>query len=482
MIDRNKTKPILLSPWRLRNDSRYVVVYKCLTSEMSYRVLSAQEAVLAMFLNGELTGDELRELWNRVVFPVRGDKKAKPDRPDFDKTFASLNKMPGLIGYDGPISPSLSDDRTRLIPDFSSYEISQERLLKPLSVSISFTERCQADCRYCYAERPPLQDMDLNKIGELLDELVQNEIFIADIVGGDLLSRPDAVEILRRLVQRDLVFFLSTKCYISKELASQLAECGIYRKDSPPHLQQMLQLSIDSADSQIASYLVRIPYYLERTVESVKNLVQVGISPKIKCVLSAFNCFEPRKMVKLFSDLGVVNFQFVQYGRSHYRHNDDLFLSLEDKTRLAQEFQEIRAEFPGLNIMYQNDSTVQTESDTTWEDWHNRAACSAGRVSMQVKTNGDVTLCDQLPHIPEHVVGNVFEQGILGVWKSQKLSDFLYPPRSRFKQTVCYDCPEFEICHHGKGYCFRDSLFIYGSLFDAPPRCPLQKKSYLRQI
>jgi radical SAM protein with 4Fe4S-binding SPASM domain len=324
--------------------------------------------------------------------------------------------------------------------------------------------------------------MDFNKICELLDELVENEIFVADISGGDLLTRPDAVEILHQMVQRDLIFFLSTKCYISKELAGQLAECGICRKDSPPHLQRTLQLSVDSADSRIASYLVRSPRYLERTVESVKNLVRIGIAPKIKCVLASFNCFEPRKMVKLFSDLGVTDFQFVQYGRSYYRHNDELFLSLQDKTRLAREFQELRKEFPGLNLMYQNNSTVQTQSDTTWEDWHNRAACSGGRVSMQVKTNGDVTLCDQIPHIPEHVVGNVFEQGILGVWQSQELIDFLHPPRSRFKQTVCYDCPEFEACHNGKGYCFRDSLFIYGSLFDAPPNCPLQRKSYLRQI
>jgi radical SAM protein with 4Fe4S-binding SPASM domain len=479
MIDRNSARPVLLSPWRLRNDSRYVLVYKCVTSEISYRALSTQEAALVLFLNGELIVNELRELWKRVVFTANGDKQ---DNPDFDKIFAGLGKMPGFIGYDGPISPSLLGDRTGLIPDLSSYEIFRERLLKPLSVNISFTERCQTNCRYCYAERRPVPDMDFNKICELLDELVENEIFVADISGGDLLTRPDAVDILHQMVQRDLVFFLSTKCYISKELAAQLAECGICRKDSPPHLQRTFQLSVDSYDSQIASYLVRSPHYLERTMESVKNLVQNGIIPKIKCVLTAFNCFDPRKMVKLFSDLGITDFQFVQYGRSYYRHNDELFLSLEDKTRLAREFQEIREEFPGLNLMYQNNTTVQTKSNTTWEDWHNRAACSGGRVSMQVKTNGDVTLCDQIPHIPGHVVGNVFEQGILGVWQSQELINFLHPPRSRFKQTACYDCPEFEACHNGKGYCFRDSLFVYGSLFDAPPNCPRQKKSYFRQI
>jgi radical SAM protein with 4Fe4S-binding SPASM domain len=466
------SKPMLLSPWRLRNDSRYLLAYKCVTSEISYKALSPREAAMVLFLNGESTGEELRQLWNRVVLSENR----------FAEIFASLEKMPDFVGYDGCITPSLCNNRAGLLPDFSSYEVPRERLSKPISVNISFTERCQTDCRYCYAERRPAPDMEFNKIIELLDQLVENEIFMADIAGGDLLTRPDAVEILQQMVQRDLVFFLSTKCYISKELAGGLAECGISRKDSSPHLQRTLQLSIDSADSSIASYLVRRPHYLERTVESVKNLVQAGITPKIKCVLSAFNCQEPRKMIQLFSDLGVDYFQFVQYGRSFYRHNDELFLSLEDKTRLSREFQEIRGEFPGLTLTYQDNTRVQTQSDTGWDDWHNRAACSGGRVSMQVKTNGDVTLCDQMPHIPEHVVGNVFEQGVPGVWNSERLLDFLHPPRSRFKDTVCYDCPEFETCHTGKGYCFRDSLFIYGSLFDAPPNCPLQKKSHPRQI
>jgi radical SAM protein with 4Fe4S-binding SPASM domain len=101
---------------------------------------------------------------------------------------------------------------------------------------------------------------------------------------------------------------------------------------------------------------------------------------------------------------------------------------------------------------------------------------------MLVKGNGDVTLCDQIPHIPGHVVGNVFKQGLLDVWGSQALTDFLHPPKNRFEKTACYNCPEFDNCHTGKGYCYRDSLFAYGSLYDAPPNCPAQQKAHPRTI
>jgi radical SAM protein with 4Fe4S-binding SPASM domain len=471
----NGGKPMLLSPWRLRNDSGYVVAYKCVTSEIKYRTLTAREASLVPFLNGELPLEDVRKLWNSVVFPFSNQGK-----PDFDEVYAGLSKLPGFIGEDGPISPSLLGDRTRLIPVLSSYEIPRERLLRPLNVNISFTERCRTDCIYCYAERSPNNpDIDFIKMCELLDQLESNEIFIVDVTGGDLFSRANVGDILQQMVKRDFVFYLSTKCYISRELADLMAELGIGRKDVLPHLQRTLQLSVDSADSQIASYLVRRPHFLEQMIDSVSNLVRAGISPLVKCVLSSFNSQTPRDLVKLFSNLGVVDFQFVQYGRSYYRHKDELFLSADTKKHLTREFQEIREEFPGLNIAYEDNPPVE---NNTWEEWHNRSICSGGRVSMLVKGNGDVTLCDQIPHIPGHVVGNVFKQGILGVWRSQALTDFLHPPQNRFEKTVCYNCPEFDNCHTGKGYCYRDSLFAYGSLYDSPPNCPAQKKAHRRTI
>ena len=101
---------------------------------------------------------------------------------------------------------------------------------------------------------------------------------------------------------------------------------------------------------------------------------------------------------------------------------------------------------------------------------------------MLVQPNGDVTLCDQIPHSENHVVGNAFEEGILGVWNSQRLRHFLYPSREEFEGTVCYACTDFELCHKWQGYCYRDSLFYFQTRFDAPPDCPRQTKTAPRQI
>jgi len=475
----NTMKPGLLSPWRLRNDTRYVLAYKCLSTEISFRALTALEAFIAPFLNFEMSFNDIKSLWNKTVTSFKGNKQKAYN---FEEVFKKLTRTTDFIDNNGCLSPSLNGNRGSLIPDFAAYEIPKERLNRPLAVNISFTENCRANCLYCYAERASQPDMELGKIRELLDEIAGNDIYIVDITGGDLLTRSDAYDILKAMVEKNFVFFLSTKCYISKKLAKGLAELGIGKSDSPPHLKRNIQLSVDSADSQIAAYLVQRPNYLGRMTESVKNLVEAGISPKIKCVLSEINSQAPRQLVKYFTGLGVKDFQFVQYGRSYYRHKDELFLSQKSKERLPEEIESIRNEYPDIEIVYQNNPSVESKIDTDWDEWNNRSVCSGGRVTMLVKSNGDVTLCDQIPHIPEHVVGNVFKQGVLDVWNSQRLLDFIHPPRERFKNTVCFDCPHFDSCQTGKGYCYRDSLFVYGSLYDAPPNCPRQKKRPPRQI
>ena len=102
---------------------------------------------------------------------------------------------------------------------------------------------------------------------------------------------------------------------------------------------------------------------------------------------------------------------------------------------------------------------------------------------MLIKANGDVTLCEQVPHGPPFVVGNVSRQGVLGVWNSAELAAFLHPPQELFRGSVCFDCEAFPSCHDDRlGYCYRDTLFSYGTIYNAPPDCPRQTAVGLRQI
>lgn len=465
--------------WRIRNDNNNVVAYKCTNEKDVFFVLSALEASLLPMFDGTSTPDDIKVAFLNAFKPyVASDV-------DLDEKFQKIfNQMisEGLLTLGGNPSPTLEGDRRRLIPSFANYLFPAWRLERPLSVAIAFTNRCLCNCVYCYAERHECSEADLSHWIKIFDELYQNEIYLVDIGGGDLLARADAFDILEEMTSRDFVFLFSTKGYLSRDDAEELASLNIGRKDAPSYLYRPIQISIDSIDECTASALVRRDNYFSRASQTVKNLLDAGLSPRIKGVLTSVNAGAPEELVRYFADLGVTDFQFAQYGRSKYRHDDSLFLSYEQKLRLSEMAEVLASQFPNLKISIQQNTSMGGERNMTWDRWHSRAICSGGRSNLRIQPNGDVTLCDQMPHKEQFVMGNIFEEGVMGVWRSPKVEDFLYPPREKFSGTACFDCAEFDDCHRTKGYCYRDAHSSYGTIYEAQPECPRQKRFPLREV
>ena len=470
--------PRLGRAWRVRNDGDYVVAYLSDTAELTFRVLTPLEAILVPFLDGRTPLAELEEIFLGVL---AARDPALRERISLRQVLEPLTGAAGLVGFDGAPSASLATDPGRLVPDFRHYRLDPPRLDRPLVVNLALTERCQTDCAYCYSERIDPGELPTDRLIDIFDELAENEVFIVDVLGGDLFTRPDAIALLQAMVERDFVFFLSTKALITGRTAAALAELGIGIDNPEPHLRRDLQLSIDSADPLVAGSLVGRRGFLERVTQSARNLVAAGARPRIKCVLTARNHDAPEGLVRHFSELGLTRFEFVQYGRSHYRHDDDLFLTREQKASLRSRLARLQERNPDLVIRYKDDGDEPPASQKTWEQWDARSLCSGGRVSMLIKANGDVTLCDQLPHSTDHVVGSVLEDGVLRVWRSERLQRFLAPGRASFEGTPCFACDHFDSCMGAPGYCYRDSLFSYGTLYDAPPDCPAQTKGAPRE-
>lgn len=480
MLTNLEAKPHVNTPWRIRNDEKSIVVYKCVTDTLTHKVLTPLEATLIPFLDGTFTLGDIEEAWSDAL--AIPDTKKGAHSGLFQNTLHGLVSHAGIVTFEGEPSPSFREANQHLIPDFSSYQYPLQRLARPISVNMAITNQCRCDCLYCYAERRACDEAGFERLRDLFCDLADNEIFMVDITGGDIFTRKDALKILTEMVKREFVFFLSTKSYLSKETACKLKELGIGIPDPPPHLRRDIQVSIDSPDTIIAKMLTRSSRYVENATETIKNLVAAGLTPRVKCVLTSYNYDAPAELVRLFADLGVTNFQFVQYGRSYYRHDDALFLTHEQKLYIKEIIERLRYQYPSVSITAQDDTGVGSQKKKSVEDWDRRSICSGGRVSMLIQPNGDVTLCDQIPHADSHVVGNVFEEGIADVWNSRRLNNFLYPSKKQFNGTVCYTCPEFDHCHKWQGYCYRDSLFYFGTLLDAPPDCPRQTKTAPRQI
>lgn len=476
--DYYQNMPRASESWRLRNDTKYLLAYKPESERKIYKVLSEGEASIIPLLDGTNT---IASIWNAFcrMYDILPSDTSKW-LPCFEGVFDSLFTLEGLISFNGSVSPSLSCRKADLIPDFRDYQFPVRRLSRPLSLALTFTNRCSCACLYCYAERKNCREVDLDLWINLFNEIAANGIVMVDISGGDLFSRQDAFQILEQMVARDFIFFISTKSFLSKYDADRLFEMGIGLRDVPDWTARPLQISIDSADPEIMSELVRSPGYLGRAEETVDNLFNAGIAPRVKAVLTSLNADAMEGIVRRFYERGVTEFNFAQYTRSLYRHDDRLFLTMDDKLSIRETAGRLMQEIADIDLQFQDD-TFQ-DRNMPAEEWNGRASCSGGRTSMHVQPDGDVILCEQIPHKREFVVGNVFQDGILGVWNSRELNSFIYPEREKFKGTVCFDCPEFYDCHIQKGHCFRNAYYAYGTIYDARPECPRQMKPCPRMI
>ncbi|MGP8269785.1 MAG: radical SAM protein [Terracidiphilus sp.] len=467
--------PRLLAPWLLRDDGDNLLLYKCTYSELKYRVLSPKEALILPFFSGERSYGNIQAIWLHLTKP--SDKAAS--LAEFNKLVRNLIAPDEIIGlFDAP-SESFKHKTKIPLPDFSNYRWPAERTSVPVAVLVALTNRCVAECRYCYAERKLGEELNCAEWIAIFDKLAGQSIRIVDLAGADPFMRPDLFDLLRAMVDRDFTFSISTKSHISPAWAQKLAELGI---GLPGPTDRGVQVSIDSANNQLASWLTGVNNYLDRARSTTANLIAAGISPRIKCVLTPYNWEEAGAIVELFSSMGVCRFQFVQYGRSIYRHTDDLFLSREQKLRLSESMPLLVSRYAGSEIAFQDETGEVKSAEQLQTAWQHRPVCTGGRAALYVQPNGDVSLCEQLPHTPEHIVGNLLRQSLQEIWNGAAMDSFLHPGRSKFEGTVCRDCPEFDQCHCGCGYCYRDSLSAFGSVYDAPPTCPRQEKIPLRLV
>ena len=141
--------PRLLAPWLLRDDGDNLLLYKCTYSELKYRVLSPKEALILPFFSGERSYGNIQAIWLHLTKP--SDKAAS--LAEFNKLVRNLIAPDEIIGlFDAP-SESFKHKTKIPLPDFSNYRWPAERTSVPVAVLVALTNRCVAECRYCYAER-----------------------------------------------------------------------------------------------------------------------------------------------------------------------------------------------------------------------------------------------------------------------------------------------------------------------------------------
>lgn len=349
------------------------------------------------------------------------------------------------------------------------------RLSFPLSVNFNVSTECPFSCRYCYHPLnyvPPT--LSIERIRTLASELKEVGCESIMLTGGDPFNRKDIIQIMKAFHDAKLKYSISTKRILSKKQIDEIVTtCGLNK----------IQLSLDSNKIEALQYLIGCnDTYLKNFEEMVKNLQHYGVEVRIKSVLTAFNCEDLYDFLDYVHNvLKSNNIQVVQYGRSGTRHHDSLFPSQEQLDKASEELNKFREEHSKCTIVGGNFGCSYREQLTDEERksesfFSKRSICNAGRFSLTMLPNGEITVCEQLPYKKEYIIGSLANQSLKECWNSPEMKSWLSPPqRDSFKKSSpCYSCAsdKYEICHRTYSRCLRFIWETTGDTDNPDIKCP----------
>jgi radical SAM protein with 4Fe4S-binding SPASM domain len=464
---RAKDTILCISPqWRMRNDGKRVLIYKYSNEESEWSVLPPWEALALSLFNGETNLKKIAEHLAQIInYPLESVQKM------IEKVIVRRyhSENPILV-----LKESVQESDLCIYDPLRIYISPKEytpikRLDAPLSLLLMPSNSCKTDCFYCYADRKPVKRnalLSVSRWKELIDEASDAGVDIASFSGGDPMQYPGIISLMDKLIEKDFLFSIPTKTYVSPTLALRLVDMGFGSR--------YFQISIDAWSDKLADLMVRRPGYKDLAVKSISNLVKMGIRVRTNTVCTHLNCRDIPNLLIHLAVLGVKRSSVAIYSRSIFRHDDSFFMSKKDIIWLKKQVAQIKGRFPNYDVSFNgtiidyNRLSIKNKN----QQWKARAHCSGGTSSMTICADGRVILCEQIPQEDQYSAGNVKHQSLLEVWNSYQMRKVAFPPREKFRNTVCYNCKNFNECHYQFGYCFRDSLNAYGTIYAPPPNCP----------
>lgn len=309
------------------------------------------------------------------------------------------------------------------------------KLKSPLKVTLNVTNKCNFRCIHCYNDSmETLSEKELNtqEIKKLLNDLKKIGTIIVSINGGEPLIRKDIFEILKEANKLGFIINLNTNgSLINEAVARKLAKLNINNIDVSLH-----------TDNEFNFYKFTKSKLFKSTLNGIKNLIDVGISPGIAFVVTSINIEWAKNIVKIISNLGVNSMHtivLVQRGRAI---NNNLAVQMKDLKKAYQKIIKIGKKYK-INLSLEcpfnlYDGLITKKENNIKMD----VGCFGGRYLICVQANGDVTPCALYP---SYIVGNIKKQSINKIWNGPDMKSF----NNLKKNDNCTSCNIFELCHGG---------------------------------
>lgn len=245
---------------------------------------------------------------------------------------------------------------------------------------------CNANCVHCYEKfqhRKLGRSLSTAQVVDVLDQFHALGGYQVFYCSGELLLRPDALELVRQARQRDLAVNLTTNgLLLSPTSIDALIDAGLTR----------LIVSIDSADPRTHDELRGVPGCFARATDGLALARERGLMTEIWTYVSRSNPDQLAGIAQLGERLDVDSvFVYFPLLSGHLFDQFDENLSREERERYRAEFNDS----PKVFLEFASEDT----------------ACRGGGAShLAVLPSGDVTFCPPVPYSYGNIADRTLEE------------------------------------------------------------------------
>jgi len=423
-----------------------------------FRLVNPAEAVILALMDGQRTVAGVGELWTELT--------NKPPDVARSEVFQIVQFYIGgefakehiLIEADINNASQLhSYDPLQFVMPVHALNLKERRLRIPYMIYFLPTLFCTQNCVYCYAKtktRPEYSLISTYRLREIFSELHDLGVEAIQMSGGEVFARLDIFEILRAMVDAGLTPDIPTKFCLTYDMIARLRDLGL----------SIIQFSLDATEPQILDQMVGVSNYHEQAFKTFENLRLAGFKVRINAVLTTLNVSHLGSMLDYLGNIGnVFRVNLSPYGRSLFRHRDDLFPSDEDIKRTEEIVAEKQDQYPHVRFnLGGKGSPIAATAEERLVSWNQRAYCTANRDGFVILPDGQVTICEELYDYPAYLIGDLRRQSVMEVWRSPQAMALANPDQASVPDGPCKYCEDYYRCQSERGRCYRDVLKCYG--------------------
>ncbi len=320
-------------------------------------------------------------------------------------------------------------------PDFQVNEV--ENVLV-----IATTQLCNMECAMCYAmakEKIP-GEMTSVEIKAVIDQLSsmpwENGISRVALTGGELFTRPDAMDLIEYVHNHGYFAQVNTN-------ATLLAPADIKQLAKYPRLK--MSISLDGCRAESHEY-IRGEGTFTTTVNNIKALCDAGISVAVNMFIHAGNIDEVRPTLKLVDSLGVqglncLNMMNVGRGNSAETKQQLVAVPLADFYRKV--FEAIRDDQRLQQLMMYSTFANQVMGIAGGVK---SFGCGIGtNRAVYVKPDGTLYPCADTA-VPDFCLGNLKTDSLAEIWKGSPILTDLRSLNIDSMNPKCAACDIRYIC------------------------------------